>query len=61
MRHDWILEVLSDLRSYALRNGLPDLAERVDQTLRAARIELRHADPDEGGPGGTPSSSERPN
>lgn len=37
MRHDWIFDVLTDLRSYALQNGLPELAEQVDITLRTAR------------------------
>jgi hypothetical protein len=64
MRHDWILDVLADLRTYALTNGLPDLAERVDQTLRAARAEIRRVDPDEDDDGGTAGGAppgERPN
>lgn len=40
MRHDWVFDVLTDLRSYALRNGLPRLAEQADQTLRTAHEEV---------------------
>lgn len=40
MRHDWIFDVLADLRSYALKNGLPELAAQVDVALRVARTEV---------------------
>lgn len=40
MRHDWVFDVLTDLRSYAQRNGLPRLAEQADLTLRTAREEV---------------------
>lgn len=43
MRHDWIFDVLTDLRSYALQNELCDLAEQVDVTLRTARREVAAA------------------
>lgn len=48
MRHDWILDVLSDLRNYALRNGLAQLATQVDAALRVARAEIAAADRDPG-------------
>ena len=32
MRHDWIFDVLTDLRSYAVQNGLRDLADQVEIT-----------------------------
>lgn len=38
-RHDWIFDVLSDLKDYALANGLPDLASSVEVTLSVARRE----------------------
>lgn len=49
MRHDWVFDVLADLRSYAQRNGLPRLAEQAELTLRTARDEIdaqTHAPPE---------------
>lgn len=40
MGHEWILDVLADLRAYATQNGLPTLAAKTDETLRTARAEL---------------------
>lgn len=45
MRHDWILDVLSDLHTYALANDLPDLASKVQETLMLARREIGDAGP----------------
>ncbi len=42
-RHDWVFNVLEDLQSYALRNGLPRLADAADHTLTVARAELAQA------------------
>lgn len=39
-RHDWVFEVLSDLKDYAERNGLPALATKVDETVAVARAEI---------------------
>ena len=44
MRHDWIFDVLTDLRSYALQNELRDLAEQLEITLRTAQRDLAAAD-----------------
>lgn len=44
MRHDWILDVLRDLLSYAHRNDLPALAARVEQTLAVAEAEITGPD-----------------
>ena len=49
MRHDWIFDVLTDLRSYAVQNGLLDLAEQVDITLSTARRDVAAADRPKGG------------
>jgi hypothetical protein len=38
-RHDWILDMLSDLKDYAAANGLPELACSVEMTLDVARRE----------------------
>jgi len=57
MRHDWIFDVLADLRSYAVKNGLPDLARQVEIAMRVAREEIKSKvaaagdeDPDDGMP-----------
>jgi hypothetical protein len=39
MRHDWIFDVLADLRVYADENNLPALAAQVATALQVARIE----------------------
>lgn len=53
MRHDWIFDVLKDLRAYALANNLPALAAKAEEALRTARIEI--AAHDGNGPeGGVP-------
>lgn len=41
MSHDWILEVLEDIRLYAGRNGLEVLAAQLETTIRIARADLR--------------------
>jgi len=38
--HDWILDVLQDLQSYAVQNGLTALAEGVEALLPVARAEI---------------------
>jgi hypothetical protein len=38
-RHDWIFDMLSDLRDYASANGLPELAASIELTLDVARRE----------------------
>jgi hypothetical protein len=40
MRHDWVFDVLSDLHSYATRNDLPGLAEKVEAAMSEARREI---------------------
>lgn len=49
MRHDWIFDVLSDLRLYAQSNGLPALALKAEEALRIARAEVAASRP---GPAG---------
>jgi hypothetical protein len=57
MRHDWIFDVLVDLRSYALKNGLSRLAAQVEVALCVAQAEVAAGavisngdDPDNGEP-----------
>ena len=40
MGADWILDVLTDLKSYAAKNGLTVLAEQLDDTRLVAAAEL---------------------
>ena len=40
MRHDWIFDVLRDLKTYAQANGFPALAAKADEALRIARAEI---------------------
>ncbi len=59
MRHDWIFDVLTDLRLYAEKNNLPETAEGAEVLLRLVRAEVAtRSDGDGGeaatGPGGTP-------
>ncbi len=59
MRHDWIFDVLTDLRLYAQRNNLPDTAEGTEVLLRLVRAEVlaRAADDDDSGEDATGSSA----
>ena len=40
MQKDWILDVLADLREFALSNNLPTLAEQLDDTALVALAEI---------------------
>ncbi|MCL4068235.1 hypothetical protein M3484_16825 [Pseudomonas sp. GX19020] len=40
MGHDWVFDVLKDLRAYALTNDLPALAQKVEEALRTAELEI---------------------
>ena len=40
MQSDWILDVLADLRTYALSRDLPMLAEHLDDTALIALAEI---------------------
>lgn len=40
MVHDWILDVLTDLRTYASKNGLAATEEQIGQALAVAASEL---------------------
>jgi hypothetical protein len=37
---DWILDVLADLKTFAMSNGLPVLAEQLDDTALVAMAEI---------------------
>ena len=40
MRSDWILDVLADLKTFALSIDLPALAEQLDDTALVAMAEI---------------------
>lgn len=40
MQQNWVIDVLTDLRSFARLNGLPQLADHLDATIRLARSEI---------------------
>ncbi len=40
METEWILDVLADLRTFAHQNGLPALAEQIDETCLLAAVEI---------------------
>lgn len=40
MAHDWIIDVLTDLKAFARANGLPALAEHLDETHLVAQVEI---------------------
>lgn len=44
MRSDWILDVLSDLKTFATANDLPILAEQLDDTAIVAMAEIATID-----------------
>ncbi len=46
MGHQWILDVIVDLKSFAQQNELPDLAEELDRVAVVAEAEI---DPDKRG------------
>jgi hypothetical protein len=52
MGHDWIFDVLADLRRYAQANGLPATADGAEALLRVAKAEV--AQPGGGEGNGTP-------
>lgn len=47
MRHDWILEVLADLGTYAQKNAMDVLAAKVEEAILVAREEIARVQGDE--------------
>lgn len=44
MKNEWILDVLTDLKSFAHMNALPQLAEQLSDVAETAAIELASSD-----------------
>lgn len=40
MKSEWILDVLTDLKTFARANGMPALAEQLDDTTIVAMAEI---------------------
>ena len=40
MGHDWVFDVLQDMKDYALANGFHGLAAKVEEAQRIAREEI---------------------
>jgi hypothetical protein len=59
IHHDWIVDVLEDLRSYALQNGLPATAAQAEEALRVVRAELAAGDGPLGAISMTPCTGRR--
>lgn len=45
MSKDWIIEVLGDLRGFAVTNGMPSLAEQLEEAVMVAATELAQTTP----------------
>lgn len=45
-RHQWIFDVLADLRRYALANGLPALARKAEEAIETAKAEIAALPPE---------------
>ena len=58
MRHDWVFDVLRDLKAYAMKNNLPALAARVEDALAVAEAEIAAA---REGPGPAPGQGDLAN
>ena len=43
MSQEWIIDVLADLRQYAIRNYYIGLAEQLDDAIVVAAVEIRAA------------------
>jgi hypothetical protein len=51
MTHDWVLDVLTDLKAFAERNGLMALADQLDDAAMIAAAEIASSEgrlPDRG-------------
>lgn len=59
MAHDWMIDVLADLRQYAVRNYHFRLAEQLDDAIVTAAVELRAAEAFEADPLEPPELTDR--
>jgi len=59
MSQNWILDVLADLKSFALRNDLTALAEQLDDTIMIAATEIASKEGGASGAGHGNASGDR--
>jgi hypothetical protein len=50
MRHEWLFDVLADMKVYAERHGLVALSAKVDETIEVAHAEIAAAEADDDAP-----------
>jgi hypothetical protein len=43
MKNEWVLDVLADLRAFAQQNGLPALADQIEECWQVGAIEMASA------------------
>ncbi len=48
MKNDWIVDVLADLRAYALEHDMPALSEQLDDARVIAATEIAALGPEQG-------------
>lgn len=56
MTNDWMLDVLADMRGFALMNGMHELAEQLDRAAEIAKRDAAQARGETRGPRKTPPS-----
>lgn len=49
MDHEWVLDVIADIRTYARHNDLPDLASHMDTAWVLASAEIASLSKDRSG------------
>ena len=54
MRHFWVFETLLDLREHALDSGFPRLAQKLQEAIWIAYVEIDPTDPKNAGPSRRP-------
>lgn len=50
MCNEWIIDVLSDLRGFAVKQAMPDLAEHLDDAILMAAAQICSQNTDVAGP-----------
>ncbi len=45
MGHDWLFEVLADMKAYAERHGMAELSSKITEAEEVARREVARTDP----------------
>lgn len=53
MSKEWIIDVLGDVRGFATANGLPTLADQLEEAIAVAVIEISQVAPGQAGLDGT--------